>query len=89
MLLTVKGTPDRPCADRLEKENYMSKLKCAAEKMTLKTLGVILLPFVAFFVIVANIVLPVVGFFFALPVIILDVLLMVAPKSKTCQLLLP
>ena len=67
----------------------MSKLRCAAEKMTLKTLGVILLPFVVFFVVVANIVLPVVGFFFALPVIILNVLLVTAPKSKTCQLLLP
>lgn len=67
----------------------MSKLRCAAEKMTLKTLGVILSPFVLFFVVVANIVLPVVGFFFALPVIILNVLLVTAPKSKTCQLLLP
>lgn len=66
----------------------MGKLKCAAEKMTLRMLGVILLPFVVFFVIVANIVLPVIGFFFALPVIILDLLLMSAPKSKTCQLLL-
>ena len=67
----------------------MSKLKCAAEKMTLKTLGFIFLPFVIFFVVLANIVLPVVGMFFALPLIILNVLFIVAPKSKTCQLLLP
>ena len=67
----------------------MSKLKCAAEKMTLKTLGVILSPFVLFFVVVANIVLPVFGFFLALPLIILNILLISAPKSKTCQLLLP
>jgi len=67
----------------------MSKMKCAAEKMTLKTLGLVLSPFVIFFVVVANIVLPVVGFFFALPLIILNVLLVSAPKSKTCELLLP
>jgi hypothetical protein len=67
----------------------MNKLRCSAQKMTLKTLGIILLPFVLFFVVVANIVLPVVGFILALPVIILDVLLMAAPKSKSCELLLP
>ncbi len=67
----------------------MNKLKCAAEKMTLKTLGLIIAPFVLFFVVVANVVLPVIGFFFALPLIILNVLLVSAPKSRTCQLLLP
>ena len=63
------------------------KLRCAAEKMTLKTLGLILVPFVLFFVIVANIVLPVFGLFLALPVIILNILFVTAPKSKTCQIL--
>lgn len=67
----------------------MDKLKCAAEKTTLKTLGFILMPFVLFFVVVANIVLPVVGLFFALPLIILNILFIRAPKSKTCELILP
>ena len=67
----------------------MNKLKCAAEKTTLKTLGFILLPLVVFFVIVSNIVLPVVGLFLSLPIIILNVLFLAAPKSKTCKLLLP
>jgi hypothetical protein len=71
------------------KELSMSKLKCAAEKMTLRTLGIILLPFVLFFVVLANIVLPVAGMFFALPLIILNALFLIAPKSKTCQLLMP
>ncbi len=57
--------------------------------MTLKTLGYIFLPFVIFFVVLANIVLPVVGMFFALPLIILNILFIAAPKSKTCELLLP
>lgn len=67
----------------------MDKFKCAAEKMTLRTLGFILMPFVLFFVVVANIVLPVVGLFFALPLIILNILFISAPKGKTCQLILP
>lgn len=67
----------------------MNKFRCAAERTTLKTLGVILLPVVLFFVVVANIVLPVVGMFFAIPVVMLDILLLAAPKSKTCELLLP
>lgn len=66
----------------------MDSIKCAAEKLTLRALGFILIPFVLFFVVVANIVLPVFGFFLSLPLIILNVVLVSAPKSKTCQLLL-
>jgi hypothetical protein len=67
----------------------MNKFRCTAEKTTLKTLGLILLPFVLFFVVVANVVLPIIGLFFALPLVILNILLISAPKSKTCELLLP
>ena len=67
----------------------MDKYKCVAEKTTLKSLGLILIPFVLFFVVAANIVLPIIGLFFALPLVILNVLLISAPKSKTCALLLP
>ncbi len=67
----------------------MNKLRCAAEKMTLKTLGYILIPFVTFFVIVANIVLPIFGLFLALPLVVLNGLFIAAPKSKTCELILP
>lgn len=66
----------------------MDRIKCAAQKVTLRTLGFILIPFVLFFVIVSNIVLPVFGLFLSLPVIILNVVFILAPKSKTCELLL-
>ena len=66
----------------------MNQIKCAAEKLSLRTLGLILLPFVAFFTIVANIVLPLLGLFLAIPLFILDGVLLAAPKNKTCQLLL-
>ena len=66
----------------------MNQIKCAAEKMSLRTLGLILLPFVAFFTIVANVVVPFLGLFLAMPLIILVGVLIAAPRSKTCQLLL-
>jgi len=69
-------------------EVTMNRIKCTAEKMSLRTLGLILLPLVIFFAIVANIVLPVLGLFLALPLLILIGVLIAAPRSKTCQLLL-
>ena len=66
----------------------MNQLKCAAEKMSLRTLGLILLPIVTFFTIVANIILPILGLFLAIPLFILTGVLIAAPRSKTCKLLL-
>lgn len=66
----------------------MNHFKCAAEKLSLRTLGLILLPFVFFFIVVANIVLPILGLFLALPLMVLVGVLIAAPRSKTCQLLL-
>jgi len=66
----------------------MNQFKCAAEKLSLRTLGLILLPFVFFFIVVANIVLPILGLFLALPLMVLVGVLIAAPRSKTCQLLL-
>jgi hypothetical protein len=66
----------------------MNQIKCAAEKLSLRTLGLILLPFVAFFTIVANVVLPFLGLFLAIPLFVINGVLLAAPKSKTCQLLL-
>jgi hypothetical protein len=66
----------------------MNQIKCAAEKLSLRTLGFILAPFVIFFTVVANIILPFLGLFLAIPLIVLVGVLIAAPKSKTCQLLL-
>lgn len=66
----------------------MNQIKCAAEKISLRTLGLILLPIVVFFTIVANVILPFLGLFLALPLFILVGVLIAAPRSKTCQLLL-
>ena len=66
----------------------MNRMKCAAEKLSLRTLGIILLPIVIFFTVVANIILPVVGLFMAIPLFLLTGVLIAAPRSKTCELLL-
>ena len=66
----------------------MDKLSCAADKLSLRTLGFILLPFVLFFTFVANVVIPVFGFFLAIPLFIFVGVFLAAPKSKTCRLLL-
>lgn len=66
----------------------MNQIKCAAEKLSLRTLGLILLPFVLFFTVVANMMLPFLGLFLAIPLFILTGVLIAAPRSKTCQLLL-
>lgn len=66
----------------------MNRMKCAAEKLSLRTLGIILLPIVIFFTVVANIILPVVGLFLAIPLFLLTGVLIAAPRSKTCELLL-
>ena len=66
----------------------MNKFKCTAEKMTLRTLGFILLPFVLFFTIVANVVLPIFGLLLSIPLFVLVGVFIAAPRSKTCELLL-
>lgn len=66
----------------------MDKIKCAAEKITLRTLGLGLIPFVLFFVIIANMMLPIFGLFLSLPLVILNIVFLAAPKSKTCRLLI-
>ena len=65
----------------------MKKTDCMYERVTLRTLGLVLLPFVLFFAAVAGIVVPVFGVIFAIPLLILIGLFMAAPRSKTCKLL--
>ncbi|CAB5081412.1 hypothetical protein D3OALGA1CA_1316 [Olavius algarvensis associated proteobacterium Delta 3] len=65
----------------------MNKTSCTYEKVTLRTLGFVLLPFVLFFAAVAGIVVPVFGVIFALPLLLLIGLFIAAPRSKTCKLL--
>ena len=60
----------------------MIRMKCAAEKLSLQTRGILLLPIVTFFTVVANVFLPVAGFFLAIPLLILTGVLATAPPEQ-------
>ena len=65
----------------------MNKIECLSEKLSARTLGLILLPITLFLGLIGGIILPVIGFFFALPLLLLSGALLFAPESKTCQLI--
>ena len=65
----------------------MNQTNCEKERISSRTLGLILLP-VGLLLIVAGVLLvPVLGFFFAIPILILSGLLLAAPQSKVCKLI--
>ena len=68
-------------------EFAMNKSDCVREKISSRTVGLILLPFAFIIAFAGFIVLPVLGVFFALPVLALAVILIAAPESKVCQLI--
>jgi len=65
----------------------MNKLDCNSERLSSRTLGVILLPLALLLAFVGGLILPVVGFFFAAPLLLMSGVLLLAPESKTCQLI--
>ena len=65
----------------------MNGLKCSADKLSQRGLGLIVLPIVIFFAFIANIALPVLGFFFTIPLLILAGFFLMAPNSEACRLL--
>jgi hypothetical protein len=65
----------------------MNKHDCNSEKLSSRTLGVILLSLALPLAFIGAIVLPMVGFFFAVPLLLLSGVLLLAPESKTCQLI--
>jgi hypothetical protein len=65
----------------------MNKLDCFSEKMSSRALGFVLLPIALFLAFIGGIILPVIGIFFALPLLILSGVLIFAPQSKACRLI--
>jgi hypothetical protein len=65
----------------------MNKNDCNSEKLSSRTLGFILLPLALLLALVGGLILPIVGFFFAVPLLLLSGVLLLAPESKTCQLI--
>lgn len=65
----------------------MNRIECISEKLSARTLGVLLLPLAFVLAFVCMLLMPVVGFFFSLPLFILSIALIFAPESKACRLI--
>ena len=65
----------------------MNQDNCARERISSRTLGLILLPVGLLLVLAGFLLLPVLGFVFAIPILILSGLLLAAPQSRVCKLI--
>ena len=65
----------------------MNKTECNSERISSRTLGLLLLPLALVIALVGSLVLPVMGFFFAVPLLLMSAVLLFAPESKACRLI--
>ena len=65
----------------------MNRSDCKQEKISSRTVGIILLPFALLIALAGFMVIPIVGVIFALPVLLLSGILIAAPESKVCRLI--
>lgn len=65
----------------------MNSVKCTTERVSARSIGLIMLAFGLGLSVLGLLVLPVVGLFFAVPLLTLSAVLLMAPQSKTCRLI--
>lgn len=65
----------------------MNKSDCEKEKISSRTVGLILLPFGLLIAFAGFMVIPVLGVIFAVPILGLAIILIAAPQSKVCRLI--
>ena len=65
----------------------MNRSDCVKEKISSRTVGLILLPFALLIAFAGFMVIPVLGVVFAVPLLGLSIMLMAAPQSKVCRLI--
>jgi len=66
----------------------MKRIDCETEKISIRTIGLFLLPLALGLAFIGFLILPVVGLFFSIPLFILAITLLAAPESKVCKILL-
>ena len=66
----------------------MNKDACIKEKISSRTVGLMILPFGLLLAFASFFFLPIVGIVFALPVLLFSGVLVVAPESRVCRLLI-
>lgn len=65
----------------------MDRADCKREKISSRTVGLILLPFALLISFAGFMVIPIIGILFAFPVLALAFILIAAPESKVCRLI--
>jgi hypothetical protein len=66
----------------------MNKNDCISEKVSSRTVGIIILPLALFIGFIGALIVPVLGLFFAVPLLVLSGVFIAAPESKVCRLIL-
>ncbi|NNG01760.1 MAG: hypothetical protein HKM93_20410 [Desulfobacteraceae bacterium] len=66
----------------------MNKQMCENEKWSSRTVGLIILPFALVLSVIGFLMLPFIGLFFSLPFVLLACVLIAAPESRVCRLIL-
>ena len=66
----------------------MDKNECQKERLSTKTVGIVIIVASVLLLTIGLLLLPIVGFFFAIPLLILGIGMVAAPESKTCRLIM-
>ena len=66
----------------------MNKYDCKSEKVSSRTVGLIMLALAVILGGIGGIIIPVLGFIFAVPLLVLAGLFLFAPETKVCRLIL-
>jgi hypothetical protein len=65
----------------------MNKTDCKSEKISSRSLGILLLPLALVIAFFGSLILPIIGLFFAVPLLLMSAVLLFAPESKACKLI--
>ena len=66
----------------------MRRFECETDKLSSRVIGLVVLPLALAVAFIGSLILPVVGLVFSIPLFILAIVLLVAPESRACKLLL-
>ena len=66
----------------------MDKSQCLSEKISSRTIGLLILPLALLLGFIGFVIIPVLGLFFALPLFVLSGMFLFAPESRVCKLIL-
>ena len=65
----------------------MDANECKQERFSSRTIGFVFLVVSILLFVIGLVVLPVVGFIFAIPLVLIGVVMLMAPESKTCLMI--